>query len=604
MADLPISGLPSLAVPLTTDVFPIVDGSTTYQTTVLAAGKTIFNANLPITASGLTISGSAGLTVSGSAQISGSLTVRSTPSAVSLRVTGSITSTGSFTVTNDINAGATTQLAFGPGTTNGSNLFLQTSGSLGTNALEIRPYGVNNSTVSYGFIQPQNGGFARYMTFSQPSASITIANGNNDTGITLSRAGLANTGEARLTSGNTGANVPGYITFYTSGSERVRIDGSGSLLVGTSTNNGYATTINGSNTTNFSNGALYVTGSTFLSGSLNVSGSITTNGTITAQTLVVNIVSSSIEYSSGSNIFGSQITNTQKLTGSVLITGSLSAIGAFTTTVVGTTTSQLAFGPGTTNGNNLFLTTSGSSGTVAFEIRPSSIGNNTNSYNFIQPQPAGATRNMTFDQTAGSITITNGNSDQGAIILRPSLNSNELRLNSATNNGATGVITFQTSGTERIRIDQLGNLLVGTNTNNGYLTFLNGANTTNFPSGSLYVTGSSSFTGSINVSGSITTTGTITAQTLVVSIISSSIEYSSGSNIFGSQLSNTQQLTGSVNITGSLNVSGSINASNVLRLAPQSPLPAAASFPNSFAVSSSTPAKPYFSDGTNWNALY
>lgn len=50
--------------------------------------------------------------------------------------------------------------------------------------------------------------------------------------------------------------------------------------------------------------------------------------------------------------------------------------------------------------------------------------------------------------------------------------------------------------------------------------------------------------------------GTITAQTLVVSTISSSVDYSSGSNIFGSNLTNTQQFTGSVLVTGSLNVNG------------------------------------------------
>ena len=51
-------------------------------------------------------------------------------------------------------------------------------------------------------------------------------------------------------------------------------------------------------------------------------------------------------------------------------------------------------------------------------------------------------------------------------------------------------------------------------------------------------------------------TGTLTAQTLVVSTISASVEYSSGSNIFGNSLINTQQLTGSVGITGSLTLFG------------------------------------------------
>ena len=83
-----------------------------------------------------------------------------------------------------------------------------------------------------------------------------------------------------------------------------------------------------------------------------------------------------------------------------------------------------------------------------------------------------------------------------------------------------------------------------------------------FVSGALNVTGSTSLSGSVIVSGSVSafgpmtasailSAGTITAQTLIVQTITSSIEYSSGSNIFGSQLTNTQTFTGSVNITGS-----------------------------------------------------
>ena len=53
-----------------------------------------------------------------------------------------------------------------------------------------------------------------------------------------------------------------------------------------------------------------------------------------------------------------------------------------------------------------------------------------------------------------------------------------------------------------------------------------------------------------------TVAGTLTAQKLVVQTITSSILYSSGSNIFGNSLSNTQSMTGSVSITGSLSVNG------------------------------------------------
>jgi hypothetical protein len=52
-----------------------------------------------------------------------------------------------------------------------------------------------------------------------------------------------------------------------------------------------------------------------------------------------------------------------------------------------------------------------------------------------------------------------------------------------------------------------------------------------------------------------------------------------------------------------LRVSGSATISNVLTLTPQSPLPSGVPT-GSFAVSSSAPPKPYFYDGTTWNALY
>jgi hypothetical protein len=65
-----------------------------------------------------------------------------------------------------------------------------------------------------------------------------------------------------------------------------------------------------------------------------------------------------------------------------------------------------------------------------------------------------------------------------------------------------------------------------------------------------------SLSGSLIITGSMTTSGTITAQTLVVQTITSSIVNLTGSNIFGSQLTDRQTFTGSVNITGSIVQSG------------------------------------------------
>jgi hypothetical protein len=66
----------------------------------------------------------------------------------------------------------------------------------------------------------------------------------------------------------------------------------------------------------------------------------------------------------------------------------------------------------------------------------------------------------------------------------------------------------------------------------------------------------STITGSLDVTGNLTTTGTITAQKLVVQQVTSSVVYSSGSNVFGNSLSNTQSITGSVSVTGSLSING------------------------------------------------
>jgi len=64
-------------------------------------------------------------------------------------------------------------------------------------------------------------------------------------------------------------------------------------------------------------------------------------------------------------------------------------------------------------------------------------------------------------------------------------------------------------------------------------------------------TGSNSFRADQSITGSLVVSSTITAQTLVVQTVTSSIVYSSGSNIFGSALGDRQTFTGSLNVTGS-----------------------------------------------------
>ena len=82
--------------------------------------------------------------------------------------------------------------------------------------------------------------------------------------------------------------------------------------------------------------------------------------------------------------------------------------------------------------------------------------------------------------------------------------------------------------------------------------------------GSNNFVGTQNINGAVAITGSLTTTGAITAQTLNVQQVTSSIVYSSGSNIFGNSISNTQSMTGSVGISGSLSVNGSTNLTGVL----------------------------------------
>jgi hypothetical protein len=113
----------------------------------------------------------------------------------------------------------------------------------------------------------------------------------------------------------------------------------------------------------------------YVRGSLTASAALIT-GTITAQTLVVQTVTSSVIYSSGSNRFGNELTNQQTFTGSVSITGSLSVKdipqGNYSNVVVLDTAS-----------GNFYVTASSGIGSIS----PIAVIQNTNLYS-IQPKAA------------------------------------------------------------------------------------------------------------------------------------------------------------------------------------------------------------------------
>jgi len=77
-------------------------------------------------------------------------------------------------------------------------------------------------------------------------------------------------------------------------------------------------------------GSYASTGSNQFNGSQTVTGSLTATGTITAQTLVVQTITSSVDFVTGSAKFGSTTGNTHQFTGSLLVSGSQTINGSIT----------------------------------------------------------------------------------------------------------------------------------------------------------------------------------------------------------------------------------------------------------------------------------
>ena len=120
--------------------------------------------------------------------------------------------------------------------------------------------------------------------------------------------------------------------------------------------------------------------------------------------------------------------------------------------------------------------------------------------------------------SSGAVTITGELSGSDA--------ANSLLLNGTGSVGFTTTGSFSTaSGSASSRLTQIENV---------YAT-----------------TGSNSFRATQSITGSLTVTGQITAQTLNVQQVTSSIVYSSGSNVFGCDLNSRQTFTGSFYQTGS-----------------------------------------------------
>jgi hypothetical protein len=236
---------------------------------------------------------------------------------------------------------------------------------------------------------------------------------------------------------------------------------SGSFIVSGSATTIGTTALSGSFTVS---GSATTIGTTVLSGSLTVSGSITSTSTITAQTLVVQTITSSVLYSSGSNVFGNNIANTQVMTGSVGITGSLA--------VNGTTSTQLKYFLKESNTNAWSIYTDGANG--PFYIR--------DEYNSGSRLTIGITGAATFSSIVGAnitplsgyglstkgtygLWVQRGATDDCGVEIYHN-GTNALITSTYQSTGTYGGMLFYTGGSPRMTISSSGSVLIGTPTEN------------------------------------------------------------------------------------------------------------------------------------------
>jgi hypothetical protein len=231
-----------------------------------------------------------------------------------------------------------------------------------------------------------------------------------------------------------------------------------------------------------------------LNQNVQVTGSMTVSSTITAQTLNVQQVTSSIVYSSGSNVFGNSLSNTQQMTGSLLVTGSVSITGsaAFSSDVILPYSKALAFNSitnqyisadssklylGTANLSRLTIDTSGNVGIgTTSPPRPLTV------ISYLDDGAMSSGGNLysnAYFGTGGIMIGTQSTTGNGVIMMNTNRDTIFGNWNGSTN-------------TERMRILSTGNVAIGTTSTPNYTNYrilqLAGVGTTG--SGLLYMTNS------------------------------------------------------------------------------------------------------------------
>jgi hypothetical protein len=200
----------------------------------------------------------------------------------------------------------------------------------------------------------------------------------------------------------------------------------------------------------------------------------TVAGTLTAQTIVVQTITSSTDFVTGSSRFGSTTVNTHQFTGSVTMTGSLVISGS-------TRINDIAHITRNDSGvsSSLYIVNVSTTGTNNIKIGQDSA-NNALGFGWYG---SGASTYRSLVASTAYLYALSG--------------ASQLSFNTTT---TTQPITFATNDwVERMRIFGLGNVSIGagnTPTDNGYRLQVNESGSL---SGSLFVSGSSAFVGPVSI---------------------------------------------------------------------------------------------------------
>jgi len=226
---------------------------------------------------------------------------------------------------------------------------------------------------------------------------------------------------------------------------------------------------------------LDVSGSSRFAGNTTITGSLTVTDTITAQRLVVQTITSSTSYITGSTIFGSLSTNTHQFTGSVLVSGS---VGIGTNAPTAPLTIVRTFPSGVANSLlDLGYTHTGGYNNGGFSFQQY--------YNSAQFTISNGTSGASLSQTNTTLTISTQN--VGAINTISRYHSWDTAL-------ADGSYIWSFQASSAMRLLATGNLLLGL--------------TTDDTINRLQVSGSGRFTGGLVVTGSATITSGLSAGSL------------------------------------------------------------------------------------------